>query len=363
MIKLVNLVGARPQFIKAAAITNALAAYAGQVKHVLVHSGQHYDEGLSDVFFEQLQLPEPEYYLDAPKATQVEQLAHIMLRLQEVIAKEKPDVLLLYGDTTTTLAGAITGAKMGVKVAHIEAGLRSYNNAMPEEQNRVLTDKVSSFLYVPTTQGMANLKAEGIVTNPGVTEVMKVGDVMLDCLRLFGNNPPQSNAVKKLLDNPKPILLVTLHRNFNADDLGALQELGEAFEILSSTYQIAFPVHPRTRKSLEKLDVYSTDWLLPPISYFDMLALEREAKLILTDSGGVQKEAYYFKKPLVILRPETEWVELVEYGVAKLCPVKRDDIINAVKTFHGFNYPDLPQFYGDGHSAEKICNHLIDALS
>jgi UDP-GlcNAc3NAcA epimerase len=368
LIKIINLVGARPQFIKAAAISRVLRnQFIDEVTEVLVHSGQHYDADLSDVFFEQLQLPKPAHFLTAPVATQVEQTGQIMIALERVLTDEKPDVLLIYGDTTTTLAGALVAAKMQIPIAHIEAGLRSYNHAMPEEINRVIADRLGTFLFVPTQQGVLNLGREGIthhVGNPSASKpaVQQVGDVMIDCLRIFGAGAQLDNAIQERLNTEKPILLLTLHRNFNADHPEKLREVIEAMHGLSSEFQVVFPVHPRTAKNLGDVLSQSGVITLPPVSYFNMLALEQRAKIIVTDSGGVQKEAFYFKKPLVILRPETEWTELLDLGVARLCDIDKQKIIDTVNAFRRFEYPSTPNIYGDGFAADKICETIVNAF-
>jgi len=361
LIKIINLVGARPQFVKAAAISNALQKFPNVVQ-IVVHSGQHYDVGLSEIFFTQLGLPHPKYHLDAPKDSPEIQREHLINAFSKVLEVEKPSVVVVYGDTTTTLAGAIAASRKKIPVAHIEAGLRSFNNEMPEEYNRVKTDQLSTFLYVPTQQGIKNLAAEGLTAEPGIREVLQVGDVMLDCVRVFGQKAEVSESIKPILSSNKPIALVTLHRNFNADNPYALKELILALQLLNENYEIAFPVHPRTRKALLEISEANTLNMLPPVSYFEMLALEKAASIIITDSGGVQKEAFFFKKPVVVLRPETEWTELVAHGVATLCPINHVDIVQAVTKFTAFAYPNLPAFYGDGFSADKICNHLVNAI-
>lgn len=368
MIKIINLVGARPQFIKAAAISRALRhKFQNEVNEVLVHSGQHYDAGLSDVFFEQLELPIPTYHLAAPVASQATQTGHIMIALEKVLIDEQPDVLIIYGDTTTTLAGALVAAKMQIPIAHIEAGLRSYNKAMPEEINRVIADRLSTFLFVPTQQGVLNLEKEGITHHEGTPTaanpvVQQVGDVMIDCLRIFGAEADLGDDIEQRLSREKPILLLTLHRNFNADKPELLHEVIKAMLALSNEFQVVFPVHPRTAKNLGNGLAQSDIIALPPVSYFDMLALEQRADIIVTDSGGVQKEAFHFKKPLIILRPETEWTELLDLGIAKLCTVKNEQIVNAVNNFKDFAYPSTPMVYGDGHAADLICETLINTF-
>ena len=364
MLKIINLVGARPQFIKAAAISLALREdFADQTKEIVVHSGQHYDEGLSAVFFQQLGLPNPSYHLETPKGSQQEQSEHIIKELTKVFQVENPDAIIVYGDTTTTLAGAIVAAKMGVPIAHIEAGLRSYNSDMPEEHNRVQTDKLSKFLFVPTQQGIENLIKEGIKHNPPKTHVLHVGDVMLDSLRIFGAKAKLSAEVTAKLNTDKPMILLTLHRNFNADKPEVLQALVAALEPILATYQIVFPVHPRTQKNLESLGIKTNVTLLPPVSYFEMLALEQLAAIIITDSGGVQKEAYFFKKPLIILRPETEWVELIELGLARLCAIDAKALNSAVQSFAAFKYPQVLDLYGDGFASQAIVSYLLAGLN
>jgi UDP-GlcNAc3NAcA epimerase len=363
LFKIINLVGARPQFIKAAAISRALRGdFADQTEEILVHSGQHYDQGLSAVFFRELGLPEPHYHFKTAAGSQEEQSNSISNALEEVFAIEKPDALVVYGDTTTTLAGAKVAAKRGVPIAHIEAGLRSYNLAMPEENNRVQTDQLSTFLFVPTTQGMQNLIKEGITHQPPNKYVFHVGDVMLDSLRIFSPEAELSAPVAASLNSRKPLILLTLHRNFNADSPAVLQNLFAALEPLLVKFQVVFPVHPRTRKNLEALGIKTGVTLLPPVSYFEMLALEQRAAIILTDSGGVQKEAFFFKKPLIILRPETEWVELLGLGVARLCAIDTKALNSAVQSFAGFTYPKVPDLYGDGFAAQQIVKQLIAGL-
>lgn len=364
MFKIINLVGARPQFIKAAAISRAFRGdFAHQAKEILVHSGQHYDESLSAVFFQQLGLPVPAYHLETPRGSRQEQSQHIIDELTKVFETENPDALIVYGDTTTTLAGAQVAAQMGVPIAHIEAGLRSYNADMPEEYNRVETDKLSTFLFVPTAQGVANLIAEGIRHDPPKTHVLQIGDVMLDSLRIFGQHSKLSTEVTSKLRADKPMILLTLHRNFNADKPEVLQALFAALEPILVTYQIVFPVHPRTHKNIEALGIKTGVTLLPPVSYFEMLALEQRAAIIMTDSGGVQKEAFFYKKPLIILRPETEWVELIELGLARLCAINAKALNSAVQSFAAFKYPQVPDLYGDGFASQTIVSYLLAGLN
>lgn len=359
--RIVNLVGARPQFIKAGMISRVLrSVYADEVEEIIVHSGQHYDFNLSGVFFEQLGIPKPDVFLEVNSENTTAQFESIKSNLRNFFEKEIPDALIIYGDTNTTRAGAEVAAALNIPIAHIEAGLRSHNFNMPEEHNRILADTLSAFLFTPNNKAIENLKAEGI-ENSATKVVENVGDVMLDSLRFFGGQAEISSEVAEKISAEKPLILLTVHRNYNADEPQKLIELLNALEAHTNDFQIVFPVHPRTAKQLKTEN--SAIAFLPPVSYFDMLALEKRAAIIFTDSGGVQKEAYFFKKPLVILRSETEWTELLENNVAVLCGLNTEAISAAIKKFEHFKYPDLPNLYGDGFAAEKICKTLINGLA
>ena len=362
MIKIINLVGARPQFVKAAMISRVLREnYADTVQEIVVHSGQHYDANLSEVFFDQLGIPEPKYHLGAGQGSGEDQVDFIQTAFGALLKKEQPDVVLVYGDTNTTRAGAEAAADLRIPIAHVEAGLRSYNEDMPEEHNRVVTDQLSSFLFVPTTAAVENLKQEQIVHVEGRLPIIaEVGDIMIDSLRVFGEQAKLAEEIAEKR-NGKPIALVTIHRNYNADDPTKLNQLLAALEKQTDRYQVIFPLHPRTAKSVDSSQ--SSITFLPPISYFDMLALEKQAALILTDSGGVQKEAYHFSKPLVILRSETEWTELLDKKLAVLSGLGASDIASAIEKMMTKPYPQKPGIYGNGHAAEKICETLIRALA
>ena len=364
MIRIINLVGARPQFIKAAMISRELRTnYAHEVEEILVHSGQHYDFNLSGIFFEQLGLEEPKYHLGATSENSEEQEAVLTTALQNVIEQELPKVIVVYGDTTTTRVGAEVASKNNIPIAHIEAGLRSYNANMPEEINRVITDKLSTFLFVPTQPAIKNLALEGLnnsdLPKPGQPLIREVGDIMIDSLRVFGKKAVLLKEIEHKLDE-RPILLVTIHRNYNADEPRKLDELIKALEQQTHHYQVVFPVHPRTAKNLNVQDSPIT--FLPPISYLDMIALEQKATMILTDSGGVQKEAYYFEKPLIILRSETEWTELIDHKLAVLSGLSSKEIASSINYFKMNEYNAIPGIYGDGYAAERICKELVSQL-
>jgi len=343
-MKICSIVGARPQFIKAAVVSRAVRKVA---REVLVHTGQHYDDAMSACFFRDLAIPKPDYNLGVGSHPHGKQTALMLIRIEEMLLREKPDLTLVYGDTNSTLAGALAAAKLHCPVGHVEAGLRSHNRMMAEEINRVLSDRVSDLLFCPTKTAMENLRKEGIVRGRHLT-----GDVMCDALKRHLPEAPVREVMKRFGLEKGRYLLVTIHRAETADDprrlreiLGALSGLGEP---------VLFPVHPRTRKAIAQsgLKLGKNVSVTEPVGYLEMLALESRARMILTDSGGVQKEAYLLGVPCVTLREETEWVETVEAGWNVLAGADRGAIICAVETFE----PPAarPRLFGDGHAAERI---------
>ena len=350
-MKVISVVGARPQFIKAAPVGKALRA-AGHTE-VLVHTGQHYDDEMSAVFFRELEIPEPDYNLGVGSGPHGWQTGHMLIHLEEVLLTEKPDWVLVYGDTNSTLAGGLAACKLRIPLAHVEAGLRSFNREMPEEHNRVLTDHCSDLLFCPTQTAVDNLAREGI--NQGVH---LVGDVMYDAVLQFGALAQERSTI---LDNlgltPKRYLLATVHRPYNTDDPERLRSILEAF--IEVGEPIIFPVHPRTRQRIEELaGTVNLEpgtcnlRLIEPIGYLDMLVLEQCARMILTDSGGMQKEAYFFGVPCVTLRPETEWVETVEAGWNVVTGPDFERVIAAVQSFNPNGR--RPTIFGDGTAAQRI---------
>ncbi len=358
-MRLLNIVGARPQFIKVGPILRALEKHNRQypqraVQEILVHTGQHYDYEMSQVFFEELGLKSPDHHLDVGSGTHADQTGEILKRIEEVLLKEKPDLVMVHGDTNSTLAGALAAAKLHIPVAHVEAGLRSFNKKMPEEINRVLTDHVSDLLFCPTETAVKNLEREGITNG-----VHLVGDVMYDSV-LYNVQlaEKRSGILDELKLNPKAYCLVTVHRAENTDDAGRLKSIFQALEAIAGEgLHVVVPLHPRTRKQLETIGLSTNRLqLIKPTSYLDMLLLEKNAKIILTDSGGVQKEAFFFRVPCVTLRDETEWVETVEAGWNVLVGCERDRILGAVRTAQPGSTCEAP--YGDGRAAERIVQHL-----
>jgi len=354
---IVSVVGARPQFIKAAAVSRAIAEHNKnspncKIVEKIVHTGQHYDENMSQIFFDELHIPRPAVNLEVGSGSHGQQTALMLERFERVLLKYKPDWVLVYGDTNSTLAGALAAAKIHIPVAHVEAGLRSFNRQMAEEINRVVADHLSTILFAPTQTAVKNLAKEGITRG-----VYEVGDVMYDSVLFNANLSEQSSTIMQRLGlAEKSFCLATIHRAENTDDAERMGNILSAFSQIDR--QIILPMHPRTRKVLGSRlkKVGANICTVEPVSYLDMLMLERNARLILTDSGGVQKEAYWFKVPCITLRNETEWVELVKAGWNQIVGTDIAAILAAVaKT--GKKKQSVAQttkLYGDGHSAEKI---------
>lgn len=382
MKKIVTIIGARPQIIKSAAISRAVKnEFSNQLEEIVVHTGQHYDENMSEVFFEEMGIPRPQYNLGVGSGSHGQQTAEMLVGIEEVLEKEDPDALVVYGDTNSTLAGATAAAKMNIPVVHIEAGLRSYNKSMPEEVNRVVCDHLSTLLFSPTKSGFLNLKKEGFSdTNtppftPDNAKICHCGDIMYDNSLFFSELADQNNSVMKEYGlNESPFYLSTIHRGSNTDNADHLNEIFEAFlEIMEKNNDklLILPLHPRTKKcmdkflseeTLRKVKANSRIKIIPPVSFFNIIALEKNCEMVITDSGGLQKEAFFFKKPCVILRPETEWVEIVNNGNAIITDYHKNKIIDAVQHFTENNTLTYPDFYGNGKAAEFICSEIISNL-
>ena len=353
-MKIATILGARPQFIKAAPVTKALRAKGH--RELIIHTGQHYDDEMSEVFFRDLKLPSPDYNLAVGSGPHGKQTGQMLIRIEEVLLAEKPDWMLVYGDTNSTLAGALAACKLQIPLAHVEAGLRSFNRGMPEEHNRVLTDHCADLLFCPTQTAVNNLAWEGVTKS-----VHLVGDTMYDAVLEFGKIANQrSKILHDLKLAPKSYLLATVHRPYNTDNPKKLRSIINAF--IQIREPIVFPVHPRTQRKIEEFElncVKSNDCnlkLIAPVGYLDMLSLEQNARMILTDSGGMQKEAYFFRVPCITLRPETEWVETVEKGWNVLVGCDPGRIVGATRT----TWPreEGGAFYGDGSAAQRIVGLL-----
>ncbi len=374
MKKILTIVGARPQIIKAAALSRAIKNnYSHLIEEIIIHTGQHYDENMSNVFFEELKISRPDYNLQIGSGSHAFQTAKMIMGIEEILLKEKPDFVVIYGDTNSTLAGAIACSKIRIPIVHIEAGLRSYNKNMPEEINRIMTDHVSAFLFSPTLTGIKNLEKEGFNLNafPPFTSdnpgVFNVGDVMYDNSKYFAEISAENSNFLDLNSIVKnEYILCTIHRSNNTDDAGRLAEIFEFLLEVSASTTIILPLHPRTLKQAEKL-LKAALWkainrqlmILPPVSYLAMIELEKNASMIITDSGGVQKEAYFFTKPCIIIRSETEWVEIVENGAGILCNAQKQDLLKGY--IHYRENPEIKfsNIYGDGNAASKILDMLL----
>jgi UDP-GlcNAc3NAcA epimerase len=345
--KVITVLGARPQFIKAAPLSKVLRT---QFTEKIVHTGQHYDHSMSNVFFEEMGIPAPDYYLGVGSKNHGAQTGEMLAGVEEILLQENPDWVLVYGDTNSTLAGALAAAKLHIPVAHVEAGLRSFNKQMPEEINRILTDQVSSLLFCPTGQAVENLESEGITKG-----VFRTGDVMADAFMFFMQRAQELGIGEKFTFQPKTYFLATIHRAENTDNLDRLREIFTAFGQIKG--QIVLPLHPRTKKILENsnLHVPSNVQIIHPVGYLEMVWLEQGANLILTDSGGVQKEAYLSRVPCVTLRDQTEWVETLEIGWNTLAGAKAAKIVQAVDKYRSNPMPTyIENIYGEGKTSEQI---------
>lgn len=378
MQKLLTIIGARPQIIKAAAISRAIKnSFSHKVSETIIHTGQHYDLNMSEVFFSELEIPKPDFNLGVGSGTHGKQTAAMIEGIEKLLIEGKPDYCLIYGDTNSTLAAAVAASKLHVPVIHVEAGLRSYNRKMPEEINRVVSDHLSTLLFAPTDTGFNNLVKEGFNnTNqfpfsaeyPGI---FKSGDIMLDNSLFFSTKTPElSGITEKLGLDKNKFVLATIHRSENTDDINKLDLIFRALYQISHQYNlpIVLPLHPRTKKiyqeklasnHLKQFPKNEKIRIVEPVSFLDMIELEKNTELIMTDSGGVQKEAYFFEKPCVILREETEWVEIVEQGMAIVAGSDFERITLAYSKLKEKKNSDFPGIFGNGKASEFILESIV----
>ena len=360
-MKICTIVGARPQFIKAATVSRVIASQSS-IQEVIVHTGQHYDENMSAQFFDELAIPKPTYSLNIGSGSHGHQTGQMLAAVEDVLIQEKPDWVLIYGDTNSTLAGALAAVKMHIPVAHVEAGLRSFNRRMPEEINRITADHVSELLFTPTETSTKQLLKEGIPE----ARIVNVGDVMYDATLFYNEYNASRKTLVEIMGLPaKSFVLATIHRAENTDNISRLRHICEAFIELGKSHKVVFPLHPRTRLVLsqagylEPLQQQLT--LIEPVGYLDMLALEQNASLIVTDSGGVQKEAYFNQVPCITLRDETEWIELVEAGWNHLCSPEQPFSLQTIWAKHSETTPKAyTTLYGNGDAAQKVVQSLIE---
>jgi UDP-GlcNAc3NAcA epimerase len=364
-MKMVTILGARPQFIKAGSVSREISrqkSLGAGFEEIIIHTGQHYDTNMSDVFFEEMQIPKPKYSLGIGGNMHGAMTGQMIEKIEEILVLENPDWVMVYGDTNSTLAGAIAASKLHIKVAHVEAGLRSFNMRMPEEVNRILTDRISSILFCPTQTSINNLIGEGIKNWEPIPKVSLVGDVMLDGALYYKKlaHPPE------FIDVTRDFVLCTIHRAENTDDPARLNQIMSAMNEIALTKQVILPLHPRTKKLIQEGNYYTSDLtIIDPVGYLNMVWLIDNSSLVMTDSGGLQKEAYYFSKPCITLRDETEWVELVESSVNILAGADTDRILEAfdnTRNHFANGHADL-SLYGNGQASQKIVDELIETFS
>jgi UDP-GlcNAc3NAcA epimerase len=379
--KIITIVGARPQIIKSSAISRAVqTVFGSELQEIIVHTGQHYDENMSKIFFDEMEIPRPDYNLEVGSGSHGSQTAKMLEGLEEVFLNEKPDAVLVYGDTNSTVAGALAAVKIHIPLIHVEAGLRSYNKAMPEEINRIASDHMSTLLFSPTVTGVENLRKEGFViknegeASPDNPYVFHCGDIMYDnSLYFSGISDEKSTILNELGLSSGEYILGTVHRDSNTDVHDNMENIFKAFIKISEQHgkKIVLPLHPRTKGKLEthltedvrmKLIESENILIIPPAGFLDIIALEKNASMIITDSGGLQKEAFFFEKPCIILRPQTEWVEIVDNGNAVIADASYDRIISAFEELSQKKDYTYPALYGDGKAAEFICQKIVDLI-
>ncbi|HPR17214.1 MAG TPA: UDP-N-acetylglucosamine 2-epimerase (non-hydrolyzing) [Candidatus Cloacimonadota bacterium] len=351
-MKIITIIGARPQFVKAAAVSREIAKYR-EIQEIIIHTGQHFDANMSEIFFDQMHIPQPDYNLEINSLSHGAMTGRMIEKIEEILLKEMPDWVLVYGDTNSTLAGSLAAKKLHIKVAHVEAGLRSFNRKMPEEINRILTDKISDLLLCPTDLAVKNLGREGIDKHTAA-KIVKCGDVMQDAAIFYSNL-----AQKPELNLPEEFLLSTLHRAENTDDPQRLKSIFEALAHISHEIPIVLPLHPRTKKIIAASKIGSSRLLIiDPVGYLQMVWLLQHCRMVMTDSGGLQKEAFFFRKPCVTLRDETEWAELVDHGFNVVVGSDFDKIISGYEKMKNGEADYNIDLYGNGTASAKIIRTL-----
>ncbi|MFY0604739.1 MAG: UDP-N-acetylglucosamine 2-epimerase (non-hydrolyzing) [Flavobacteriaceae bacterium] len=359
MKKIVTILGARPQFVKAAVLSRIIKEQ-GKIEEVIIHTGQHFDTNMSTVFFKEMEIQSPSYNLNINGLSHGAMTGQMMEKIEEVLIKEKPNAVVVYGDTNSTFAGAMTAKKMGIKVIHIEAGLRSFNMDMPEEINRILTDRISDLLICPTDVSLENLSKEGFDNLPITVE--KLGDIMKDAVLFYSKKSSEKSTVLDDLQLEKAdFVLATIHRQDNTDEKTKLRNIFLALDKISLDKKVVMPLHPRTKKMLLKHDVHSNITFIDPVGYFDMLELLKNCAIVVTDSGGLQKEAFFNNKYCIIAREETEWKELVTNGYAKIVGSNSVEIINAYHQFKDAEIEFTKELYGS-NVGFKIHQSIVNLI-
>ncbi len=355
MKKIITIVGARPQFVKAAALSRQFKKLG--TEEIIVHTGQHFHENMAEIFFSEMDIPKPKYNLAINSLSHGAMTGRMLEEIEKVLFIEKPDVVVVFGDTNSTLAGTLAASKLHIPVAHVEAGLRSFNMKMPEEINRILTDRISEILFCPTQTAVDNLKKEGF--DNFENRIENIGDVMYDVALFYSQfSAERSTLPNNITDSKKPIVLATLHRQENTDDLSRLHSIVNALNKLSEQFNIVLPIHPRTKNIFEKENIKLNFDPIDPVGYFDMIELLKKCKFVISDSGGLQKEAFFFEKQCLVIRDETEWVELVNLGYNHLVGAGTSLIVEKAKFVAGKNIDFSIKPYGNGDAAKKIARYL-----
>ena len=359
MKKIITILGARPQFVKAAVLSRVISKYK-RIEEIIIHTGQHYDANMSDVFFSEMEIPKPKYNLAINGLSHGAMTGQMLEKIEEILVSEKPDLVVVYGDTNSTLAGALAAKKMHIRVAHVEAGLRSFNMKMPEEINRILTDRISDLLVCPTDTAIANLQNEGFENMP--SKIVKCGDIMKDAVEFYSQiSEDKSSIISNLNLKKNEFVLATIHRQENTDDVNNLKAIFEGLEEISKTKQVVLPLHPRTKAILEKNNFNFKITIIDPVGYFDMLELLENCNLVVTDSGGLQKEAFFNKKHCIIAREETEWVELVSKQFAIIVGSDSNKMLEAFERFQNSTTDFEMNLFGE-NVGEKIYTEILSLL-
>ncbi len=360
MKKIVTVLGARPQFVKAAVLSRVIKEHQ-EIEEIIVHTGQHFDSNMSAVFFDEMEIPKPAYNLEVNSLGHGAMTGQMLEKIEAILAVEKPDAVVVYGDTNSTIAGSLAAKKMQIKVIHIEAGLRSFNMNMPEEINRILTDRISDLLCCPTDSALLNLKNEGFDNLP--IRIEKNGDIMKDAVEYYSKiSAKKSSIISDLNLKKNEFVLATIHRQENTDDVEKLTSIFEALEEIHTDCQVVLPIHPRTKKILEKQQLKPTITLVDPVGYFSMLELLKQCKMVVSDSGGLQKEAFFNKKNCIIVREETEWVELVENGFAEIVGSNKANIVGTYTMFKSLKSNFNKELYGT-NVGENIHQSILSLLN
>jgi UDP-GlcNAc3NAcA epimerase len=360
MKKIVTVLGARPQFVKAAVLSRVIKEH-NEIEEVIVHTGQHFDSNMSDVFFQEMEIPKPAYNLAINSLGHGAMTGQMLEKIEAILIEEKPDAVVVYGDTNSTIAGSLAAKKMHIKVIHVEAGLRSFNMKMPEEINRILTDRISDLLCCPTDSALLNLKNEGFDNLP--IQVVKNGDIMKDAVAYYSKTSLEKSSIIADLNLKKNgFVLATIHRQENTDDVEKLKSIFNGLEKIHADYQVVLPVHPRTKKILEQHNLKPNITFISPVGYFSMLELLKNCKLVISDSGGLQKEAFFNKKNCIIVREETEWVELVENGFAEIVGSDSSKMVTSFNSFKDLESNFNIELYGN-NVGESIHQSIVSLLN